>query len=480
MVPLSFNKTSRDLIAEAIRSLPTTDIAAVETQESFESHLNVAPPRETTTSTNNDSTHPTSEPASDPTTVRDADQGPAAKQDAENSSEPQDADSSKASEEAPEREPAPEQEHPEEGTSDDTQVVVAEVVGVADADTATAETQEPHTPSMADTASGKTLASEEPQATAPKAIDDVAAAGEATEPEAEADASGAQATPHPSAAARQSSVSDPAQGDAAKDSLSQATEGQPQEETAGTVQEEGATRRKSAKQSKPPAGTPAAAQPVANEDSAPPEPLTSALRPPAAESQPEGRRDSPHAPAPATLKETDANAASGQRFAQHLVAQHGERAAKGLELNSADQARFVDRVARAFRAAEGRNGVVRLRLSPPELGSLRLEIKVQGGALAARLEADTPQARSLLMDNLPVLRERLADQGIRIEQFDVELLDRQSSGDFDGWDQHRQHQTDKSGQSEATNQSPDTPEEGAFPEHPGKRPGEDEQLNVVI
>ena len=53
-----------------------------------------------------------------------------------------------------------------------------------------------------------------------------------------------------------------------------------------------------------------------------------------------------------------------------------------------------------------------------------MEIKVQGGALAARLEADTPMARSLLMDNLPVLRERLAEQGIRVEQFDVELLDR--------------------------------------------------------
>lgn len=100
----------------------------------------------------------------------------------------------------------------------------------------------------------------------------------------------------------------------------------------------------------------------------------------------------------------------------------------GTTLNQADQARFIQRVARAFHSAQQHDGEIRLRLSPPELGSLRLEVKVQDGVLAARLEAETPAARTLLLDNLPVLRERLAEQGIRIEQFEVNVADRRSGG----------------------------------------------------
>jgi flagellar hook-length control protein FliK len=85
-------------------------------------------------------------------------------------------------------------------------------------------------------------------------------------------------------------------------------------------------------------------------------------------------------------------------------------------------------VARAFAAAQERDGEVRLRLSPPELGSLRLRVQVQDGALVARLEAETSAARTALIDNLPALRERLAEQGVRIERFDVDLMQRHGGG----------------------------------------------------
>ncbi len=86
-----------------------------------------------------------------------------------------------------------------------------------------------------------------------------------------------------------------------------------------------------------------------------------------------------------------------------------------------DRARFVQRVGGALRLASQREGQVLLRLSPPELGSLRLEISVKQGALTATLEAETAAARNVLLDNLPALRERLAEQEIRIEKFDVDV-----------------------------------------------------------
>lgn len=93
-----------------------------------------------------------------------------------------------------------------------------------------------------------------------------------------------------------------------------------------------------------------------------------------------------------------------------------------------DRARFVHRVAGALRSMSEQNHTLRLRLSPPELGSLRIEITVRNGQMSARFEAETPEAKNLLLDHLPALKERLAGQEIKIQQFHVEVADRQPGG----------------------------------------------------
>jgi flagellar hook-length control protein FliK len=98
-----------------------------------------------------------------------------------------------------------------------------------------------------------------------------------------------------------------------------------------------------------------------------------------------------------------------------------QRAGEAQDGPHVDPARFVNRVARAIQTAHERGTPLLLRLSPPELGSLRLELSVQQGALSATVEADNQNARQILLDNLPALRDRLADQNIRIERFDVDV-----------------------------------------------------------
>jgi flagellar hook-length control protein FliK len=98
--------------------------------------------------------------------------------------------------------------------------------------------------------------------------------------------------------------------------------------------------------------------------------------------------------------------------------------------NTVDPARFVQRVARAFKAADEQGGEIRLRLNPPELGALKVEVAVRDGVMNARIEAETPQARSLLLEHLPALRERLADQQIKIDRFDVDLRQDSAGGGF--------------------------------------------------
>jgi flagellar hook-length control protein FliK len=84
-------------------------------------------------------------------------------------------------------------------------------------------------------------------------------------------------------------------------------------------------------------------------------------------------------------------------------------------------------VARAIHTAQERGGPLQLRLSPPELGAMRLELSVNQGALTASIETDNSTARQVLLDNLPALRDRLAEQNVKIERFDVDVR-RDSSG----------------------------------------------------
>ena len=140
-----------------------------------------------------------------------------------------------------------------------------------------------------------------------------------------------------------------------------------------------------------------------------------------------------------------------------------------------DANRFLQRVARAFQAADERGGEVRLRLSPPELGSLRLEVTVREGVLTARVETETSSARTILLDNLPQLRERLAEQGMKIEKFDVDVSDRQSGQMPDA-----QQQAEEQNRQRAARQTTLRPV--AIESTPrGGRPGPDSQgLNVLI
>ena len=86
-----------------------------------------------------------------------------------------------------------------------------------------------------------------------------------------------------------------------------------------------------------------------------------------------------------------------------------------------DRVRFVQRVSRAFQAARPGSNEIQLKLSPPELGTLRMSITVEQGVVSAKVETETAAARSILLDNLPALRERLAEQEIRVEKFDVDV-----------------------------------------------------------
>lgn len=64
---------------------------------------------------------------------------------------------------------------------------------------------------------------------------------------------------------------------------------------------------------------------------------------------------------------------------------------------------------------------VEIHLDPPELGKLHVRLTVEHGELAMHLRAESAEAMSLIRDNLPQLREALADRGLSAPRFSFDL-----------------------------------------------------------
>lgn len=145
-----------------------------------------------------------------------------------------------------------------------------------------------------------------------------------------------------------------------------------------------------------------------------------------------------------------------------------------------DPARFISRVSRAIQTAHERGGPLQLRLSPPELGSMRIELSLNQGTLTATVETDNLSAKQVLLDNLPALRDRLADQNIKVERFDVDVR-RDSAGsqqqNHAPHDRERSHRQSTSAQPSALRHS--TPPTAENEPTPLRRTISSTSINVV-
>jgi flagellar hook-length control protein FliK len=89
-----------------------------------------------------------------------------------------------------------------------------------------------------------------------------------------------------------------------------------------------------------------------------------------------------------------------------------------------DAAQFVKRVADAIRQLEPNGGRLSVRLSPPDLGTLQIDVSVHDGVLSARIEVDHASVHQALSDNLGQLRHALAQHGIALDRVELHLADR--------------------------------------------------------
>lgn len=66
-----------------------------------------------------------------------------------------------------------------------------------------------------------------------------------------------------------------------------------------------------------------------------------------------------------------------------------------------------------------RGGAMTMRLDPPELGSMRVQMTIVGGTVSAEFQPGTAQAAALLERHMPALRQSLENQGLSVERLNV-------------------------------------------------------------
>jgi flagellar hook-length control protein FliK len=94
----------------------------------------------------------------------------------------------------------------------------------------------------------------------------------------------------------------------------------------------------------------------------------------------------------------------------------------------ADQERVIARIASAISQAEqSGKTTVRMRLYPPEMGTVRIEVTSVRGAVSARIETSTPATQGVLQSNLASLRADLRDAGVDVRDMRVQYRDPSSA-----------------------------------------------------
>jgi len=123
------------------------------------------------------------------------------------------------------------------------------------------------------------------------------------------------------------------------------------------------------------------------------------------------------------------SSASVREVAIANVHVHGESAVRPADGDIAPRAsEFVDRLSETIRLSQQQNRPLRLRLHPPELGTLQVEVVSRNGNLSIRLQVENSVAHRAILDSLALLQDALGQNGTVVERIDVQQVANLSDG----------------------------------------------------
>ncbi len=94
------------------------------------------------------------------------------------------------------------------------------------------------------------------------------------------------------------------------------------------------------------------------------------------------------------------------------------------ELNAARITRGIEN------AVKQRGGSLTIRMSPPDMGIVKLELEMKGGAVTARLQAEHDSVRQMLTQKITQLHSALEGQGLQVDKLTVQTMDNSSASSF--------------------------------------------------
>lgn len=101
---------------------------------------------------------------------------------------------------------------------------------------------------------------------------------------------------------------------------------------------------------------------------------------------------------------------------------------------SVNPAHQFERLASLVQQSERLDRTISVRLHPPELGALQIDVSERNGVMTARFEVQTQAAQKILGDSLPKLHDVLAQLGASVERIDVQLVTAEANPDRSGYD----------------------------------------------
>jgi flagellar hook-length control protein FliK len=134
-------------------------------------------------------------------------------------------------------------------------------------------------------------------------------------------------------------------------------------------------------------------------------------------------------------------------------------AAKALQTQPVMQQEDADAVntARLSRglanAVQQRGGAVTLRLTPPEMGTVRIQMQITGTNVSASFHAESASAQTLLSQQLGQLRTALETQGMNVDKLSVQPLASASQTSSANQSQNNNPNDNAQQQNQAQNQS---------------------------
>jgi flagellar hook-length control protein FliK len=132
--------------------------------------------------------------------------------------------------------------------------------------------------------------------------------------------------------------------------------------------------------------------------------------------------------------------------------QRGEMKEAMKTLKPQYEARTMERVESALKeVARAKDGkTISVRLDPPELGTLKIDMSLRDGSLHARVVAESPQVTTLLKEKSHELVQIMRKLGLNVEKVSVSVSDQKESfsGNLNGFDNSAQQFSDQRSGSE--------------------------------